>query len=59
VQGTLPGDEVRWMIDGEPLITHTPEHLWAVTRGTHKVSVEVWREGAKVASDGIVTFIVK
>lgn len=59
VQGTLAGDEIRWMINGETLVTHSPQHLWYVTRGKHKVSVEVWREGKKTAVDGPVTFLVK
>ena len=59
IGGAEPDDDVRWMIDGRAFDAKGPSWLWPVTRGEHRVSAEVRRDGVLLAALGEVEFVVR
>ena len=59
LDGTQPGDRVDWMIDGGSYSTLDGSLLWSLSRGTHRVSAEVWRGSHRIAELGEFNFTVK
>lgn len=59
LDGTEPGDRIDWTIDGDPYRTLGGSLLWNLTRGTHQVGVEVWRDSRRIATLNLVSFTVK
>ena len=59
LDGTEAGDRVEWMIDGDPYRTLGGSLLWRLTRGTHQVSAEVWRDSQRIVALDSFSFTVK
>ncbi len=59
LDGAEAGDRVDWTIDGDPYRTLGGSLLWRLTRGTHRVSAEVWRGSQRIAALNPFSFTVK
>jgi len=59
IAGALPDDDVRWIVDDREHPSQGPTWLWPVTRGEHRVSAAVYRDGVLLGTLDEVEFIVK
>lgn len=61
LSGLQDGQTVEWLLNGESLgaAEATPEHLWMLRRGRHKLQARVRAQGQEVFLSPILAYVVK